>query len=126
MPNGTIVEDVMKKHALDCTYEHPVHSIILDINDSVWKKYFSEEELEKISTCNRKNMPLFSGDHVRCFDVFDNIQEAEEIYKIACKQGFDPVEDHTKKWIFQSIMNAIALFFYQSTLDVSNYSEAKL
>ncbi|KAL9539474.1 hypothetical protein MBANPS3_010242 [Mucor bainieri] len=44
LPNGTVVEDVMKEVALKFDYEHPSHSLILDVTDTCWSKVFQEHK----------------------------------------------------------------------------------
>ncbi|KAI7871851.1 hypothetical protein BDF14DRAFT_916327 [Spinellus fusiger] len=56
LSTGTIVKNKMKEYAISCNYEHPVHSLILDTSDKIWKKYFAEEELLEIKTYNNKGL----------------------------------------------------------------------
>jgi hypothetical protein len=31
----------------EASYEHPVHSLIMDPRDKIWKNYFTDAELKK-------------------------------------------------------------------------------
>ncbi|KAG1459568.1 hypothetical protein G6F56_006135 [Rhizopus delemar] len=44
----------MKEYAIDCNYEHPVHSLVLDTSDKIWKKYSSGKEIFEIKSYNNK------------------------------------------------------------------------
>ncbi|KAI7868615.1 hypothetical protein BDF14DRAFT_1693001, partial [Spinellus fusiger] len=45
-----------KEYAISCNYKHPVHSLILDTSDKIWKKHFVEEELLDIKAYNNKRL----------------------------------------------------------------------
>lgn len=38
-------------------YEHPIHSLILDLSDSIWEEYFTSDELNEIATLKCKSLP---------------------------------------------------------------------
>ncbi|KAI9490988.1 hypothetical protein BDB00DRAFT_874833 [Zychaea mexicana] len=50
LSTGKVVEDTMKKYAVTYNFEHPIHSLILDIDDKMWVKdgYFTEQEMREI------------------------------------------------------------------------------
>lgn len=54
---GKIVDDEMKKLATKSTYEHPVHSLILEIDDFISRKYFSVAELNELKSFKPKLLP---------------------------------------------------------------------
>lgn len=41
-------------------HEHPVHSLIIDPRDNIWKKLFTKDELKEVRTCNVKPLPDIS------------------------------------------------------------------
>jgi hypothetical protein len=45
----------MRELVADSLYGHPVHFMILDPYDPIWKMYFTILELEEISTFGTKN-----------------------------------------------------------------------
>ncbi|KAG2216868.1 hypothetical protein INT45_007873 [Circinella minor] len=48
LASGTIVEEVMRDIAMNKVYEHPIHSMIIDPDDSIYVNKFSEEGLDEI------------------------------------------------------------------------------
>ncbi|KAG0180084.1 hypothetical protein DFQ28_006752 [Apophysomyces sp. BC1034] len=124
LSTGTVVEDVMQKLALESMYEHPVHSLILDTSDKIWENYFTEDELEQITTYNRKCLPAFPDGYQEYLDSYDKNLSAKEVYQQACSHFFDPTEQHAKKWMQQSLMMAANLFLYNNKLKVDDFSEA--
>ncbi|KAG1393977.1 hypothetical protein G6F58_012206 [Rhizopus delemar] len=56
LSTGTIVEEKMKEFALNCIYEHPVHSMIIDLSDIKWKKYLTAEEINEVRTFKQKEL----------------------------------------------------------------------
>ncbi|KAK4515316.1 Chitinase 2 [Mucor velutinosus] len=67
LKTGTIVEDKMKQLASSLDYEHPSHSMILDITDSCWTKVFEPNEWQEIRDHKTVEMPS------SCFD-FGNLE----------------------------------------------------
>ncbi|KAL7324747.1 hypothetical protein PS15p_209892 [Mucor circinelloides] len=56
LSTGLIVEEKMKEFALNCIYEHPVYSMILDLSDINWKKCLTAEEINEIRTFKQKEL----------------------------------------------------------------------
>lgn len=50
LKNGTVVEDRMKALVESSSFEHPVHSMILEFDDPVKAKYFTDEELKELKS----------------------------------------------------------------------------
>ncbi|OBZ80759.1 hypothetical protein A0J61_11192 [Choanephora cucurbitarum] len=48
LSTGTVVEQQMKMFAFECNFEHPVHSMVFDVSDKSWLKYFTPEEIKDI------------------------------------------------------------------------------
>lgn len=47
----------MEKLASALMYEHPVHSLILDPEDTVWSELFSEKDLPEIREYKARTLP---------------------------------------------------------------------
>ncbi|KAI9301131.1 hypothetical protein BJ944DRAFT_243553 [Cunninghamella echinulata] len=125
LSTGTVVEDVMEKVAIECKYEHPVHSLILDIKDSVWNDYFSTIELDEITNHNRKSLSSLPSTLVDYLNTYDNNNlSAKEIYKYACNHSFDPIDEYDKKWIQQTIVTAVDIFMFNDVINTNCFSEA--
>ncbi|KAL7308348.1 hypothetical protein PS15m_011563 [Mucor circinelloides] len=60
LSNGTIVEDKMKEVALGFEYEHPAHSLILNVIDSCWLDVFGKEERDEIRGFRSVDIPDLS------------------------------------------------------------------
>ncbi|KAI8147202.1 hypothetical protein BJV82DRAFT_379524 [Fennellomyces sp. T-0311] len=69
LKNGEYVEDIMYKYGSGCDHQHPVHSYILDIDDPIWAREFSEEQLEEISSAGRSALPELSDGVKNIFKV---------------------------------------------------------
>jgi hypothetical protein len=70
----------MKKLALKFIYENPVHSLISDTADHIWTSYFTYEELNEISTYNRKEIPAFPEEYSELMDLLVEAKTARDIY----------------------------------------------
>lgn len=66
-----VVDDQMKQLAEDSVYEHPVHSLILDPDDLIWKQYFSEAELDKTRQHKAPRLPIIPDDLKEYLDSYD-------------------------------------------------------
>lgn len=126
LKTGKVVEDTMRSLAIICKYEHPVHSLILDPSDDTWKDYFTEDELNEIRTCNSIALPSFPLEYQQYLDKYDQDLTAKEIYQRSCNHCFDPIEEHDKKWMQQSVMMAANLFLYNNRLQFHDFSESDL
>lgn len=62
----------MKSLIQETVYEHPVHSLILDLSDPIWVNYFDENELEEIRTMNMKKilaLPLDLSAYISTYEI---------------------------------------------------------
>ncbi|KAI8993530.1 hypothetical protein BDB01DRAFT_331714 [Pilobolus umbonatus] len=124
LTSGTVVEDKMRRLVEDSVYEHPVHSLIMDPHDPIWKSYFTQEELEEIASFKRHSLKSIPASLSQYLSSYDKQFTAKELFKYAHECVFDPIEEHDKKWIQQSMIHASELFLYRDTLYPNNYSEA--
>ncbi|EPB81138.1 hypothetical protein HMPREF1544_12160 [Mucor circinelloides 1006PhL] len=62
LPTGTLVEEQMMKHTIIQDYEHLCHSFILNVQDTSWNAYFSEEEIEEIKRFHVVELPVLPSD----------------------------------------------------------------
>ncbi|KAI8147203.1 hypothetical protein BJV82DRAFT_598155 [Fennellomyces sp. T-0311] len=69
LKNGDYAEDIIYKYGSGCDHQHPVHSYILDIDDPIWAREFSEEQLEEISSAERSALPELSDGVKNIFKV---------------------------------------------------------
>ncbi|SAM00658.1 hypothetical protein [Absidia glauca] len=127
LSTGTVVSDQMKQLVTDSVYEHPVHSMIIDPDDTIWKNYFSPAELKEIRTQELKPLGQLPQDLTECIDLYDQEwSTAIDLYQFADDQKHHPVNEIDKKWVRESIMRAAELFFHNDTLDLNDHSESDL
>ncbi|CAO3614574.1 unnamed protein product [Mucor hiemalis] len=84
LSTGTVVEQQMKMFALECNFEQciifeimtnsqdfasdPVHSMVLDVSDKSWLKYFTPEEIQEIKNHQKKvlvDLPSTIEDYIK-------------------------------------------------------------
>ncbi|KAG1531655.1 hypothetical protein G6F51_013436 [Rhizopus arrhizus] len=127
LSTGKAVDDVMKNLAQESVYEHPVHSMILDPDDPVWKNHFTNDELNEIRSFHLTPLPNIPNDIEQYLAIYEeDWKSAKELYKFADDQKHDPVDEFHLKWIRESFMRAAELFFYDDTLTLNDYSESDL
>jgi hypothetical protein len=73
---STIVDEKMRELVTNSSYEHPVHSMILDPYDPVWKRYFTASELEEISSFNAKNLEDIPAEIETCLNSYNRQWES--------------------------------------------------
>lgn len=113
-----------------CSFEHPCLSYILDLVDPLWDNVFTSPEREEIKIHNSPQMPIIDRDIKSHIDSFDQgtFLTAEDFFNhaISYKNQSKFGQDHLKRWIEQSIINAAELFEFSDELMIDDYSEADL
>lgn len=126
LSTGKIVEKQMALFASNCMYEHPVHSLILDVADSIWTKYFTTEEITEIMDTNRTELPSLPEDLSNYINSFNKeFVEPLDLYYQAHSNVFHPFKEKDKKWVQQTCSSAADLYLY-NVLDKYNSLEAKV
>ncbi|KAI9480652.1 MAG: hypothetical protein EXX96DRAFT_594822 [Benjaminiella poitrasii] len=88
----------MKKSAEEPVYKHPVHSLILDPNDSIWKQYFTTTELHEIRHHRTPKLPIIPNNLQEYLNSYNkNWKSGKELYSFADNQRHDPIEEFDKK-----------------------------
>ncbi|KAI7864966.1 hypothetical protein BDF14DRAFT_1931718 [Spinellus fusiger] len=127
LSTGRVVDDQMRQLAEDSIYEHPVHSLILDPNDSIWKQYFTMAELNEIRQYKSPQLPSIPDDLQDYLNSYDQKwKSAKELYVFADNQRHDPVDEFDKKWVRESMVRMSELFLYNNRLELDDSSEADL
>ncbi|KAF7732730.1 hypothetical protein EC973_000001 [Apophysomyces ossiformis] len=92
--SGIFVEDKMLEFARTCQYEHPAHSLILDLDDPCWGTVFNKEELKMLRAENPKELPTLAEDLERFLDKFSGKTDLDDLCLTAEESGpFDPVAE---------------------------------
>jgi hypothetical protein len=126
LSTGKIVDDIMRVCVEESFYEHPVHSLILDPSDLIWKKHFTVSELKEISAVNTRPLDEIPSELQQYINSYTACKTAMDLRKYVFSHCFDPIEEFDKKWVQESILAASNLFNYNKLLDTSDYSEADL
>lgn len=127
LSTGRVVDDQMKQLAKESVYEHPVHSLILDPDDSIWKQYFTMTELNEIRQYRSPQLPSMPDDLQDYLNSYDQKwKSAKELYVFADHQKHDPVDEIDKKWVRESMVRMSELFLYNDRLELDDSSEADL
>lgn len=109
------------------SYEHPVHSLILEPTDPVWADYFTKEELNEIKKIHQKALPKIPEEFSDYLDKYENDWKSrEELYLFADAQVHNPITEFTKKWVRESVVRTSELFLYDNALVLNDYSESDL
>ncbi|RCH82627.1 hypothetical protein CU097_005155, partial [Rhizopus azygosporus] len=101
LKTGRNVEDIIFKSTKDFIYEHPAHSFILDINDSVWKNHFSNEELLEMKanaslSDSNKDLPVNLQDMIWRLNGKTTFRD---IYDVFNAIQVDPVNNAEEFWL---------------------------
>ncbi|KAI7871151.1 hypothetical protein BDF14DRAFT_1978586 [Spinellus fusiger] len=127
LSTGKVVDHEMKKLAEISCYEHPVHSMIFETDDPIWKSYFTIAELNEIKSFRLKGLPKIPEEVEEYLNKYDkDWKSGKVLYEYADDQKHDPITQFNFKWIRESIMRASELFFYEDTLTLNDYSESDL
>ncbi|KAK4520022.1 succinate--CoA ligase beta chain [Mucor velutinosus] len=106
LSNGTIVEDKMKEVALGFEYEHPCHSLILDVNDACWSEVFESDEIEEIRSFRSVEMPVMSAE-VESYIQALNTLNPSQLYAKVDSGVHDIASDSS--WLQKSYRDAFRL-----------------
>ncbi|KAF7732072.1 hypothetical protein EC973_006327 [Apophysomyces ossiformis] len=112
LSTGTFVEKQMMKLAVECDYEHPCHSLILDPQCETWANYFTEQELKEIREHNArpiKQMPTSLQEYLLSYKGKHTL---EELQKHHDNFKFDRITEPDHYWCYQTITKALDLYHY--------------
>ncbi|KAI8645494.1 hypothetical protein BD408DRAFT_458781 [Parasitella parasitica] len=106
LSTGTVVEEKMKEFALNCIYEHPVHSMILDLSDINWKKYLTAEEINEIRTFKQKELVGLPSE---VEDYIESLKKSTD--SVALKtQLTEDLDCSACSWIKRTLLEYLNLF----------------
>ncbi|CEP16334.1 hypothetical protein [Parasitella parasitica] len=106
LSTGTVVEEKMKEFALNCIYEHPVHSMILDLSDINWKKYLTAEEINEVKTFKQKELVGLPSE---VEDYIESLQKSTD--SVALKtQLTEDLDCSACSWIKRTLLEYLNLF----------------
>ncbi|CEJ05065.1 hypothetical protein RMCBS344292_19013 [Rhizopus microsporus] len=114
LKTGRNVED---KSTRDFIYEHPTHSFILDINDPVWKNYFSNEELLEVKanaslSDSNKDLPVNLQDMIWRLNRKTTFRDIHDVFNAI---QADPVNNAEEFWLSKDLLDGVYGFIKKSS-----------
>ncbi|KAG2209188.1 hypothetical protein INT47_005480 [Mucor saturninus] len=109
LSSGVVVEKKMEEFALACDFEHPVHSLVLDLGDESWKKYFSDQDIAEMMNYNEKKLPELPAELNNLILEARKLPDADS-FKQYLKQEFGST---ACEWAKDTVLAYIKLFKYQ-------------
>ncbi|KAG2220814.1 hypothetical protein INT45_004475, partial [Circinella minor] len=107
LSTGTVVELKMKEFALSCNYEHPVHSMILDTNDNLWKNYFTPDELNEIEAEKEPTFHQLPKVVLQYLNNYKLLKTLDDMWEEGIKHHFHPVRQPLMYWVHTSVIRCI-------------------
>ncbi|KAG1464114.1 hypothetical protein G6F56_005147 [Rhizopus delemar] len=116
LSTGTVVEDKMRELVVSSSFEHPVHSLIIDPFDPIWKKHFTTAELSEINLFKAKNLEDLSDDVHSYLNLYDQEWEsAIDLYCFANNQKHHPIKEFERGWIKENdLLHSVWRFVYRA------------
>ncbi|CAO3591578.1 unnamed protein product [Absidia cylindrospora] len=110
LSTGTKVEQQMERYALDCSHEHPCHSLILDTMDETWNDYFTAEEIREIKDYQRPTPPPPPREFLVYLDAISLAETALDARDIAYTNIRSISHIPSCDWAFSVIISTSRLF----------------
>ncbi|KAI9480538.1 MAG: hypothetical protein EXX96DRAFT_594757 [Benjaminiella poitrasii] len=127
LKTGTLVEDKTKALTECSSFEHLVHSLIVDPDDIVWIRYFTADELNEIKSNGVKSLEKLPQELQKYLDSYDKEWiTGNELCKYTENQKYIPLIEFDKRWIHQSMIGISELFCDDNQLHLEDYSESDL
>lgn len=128
LKTSAVVEDKMKALVECSSFEHPVHSMIMDPDDIVWMRYFTPDELNEIKSYGVKPLEKLPQELQKYLDSYDKEwKTGNKLCEYAENQKYIPLIEFDKRWIRQSIIGISELFCDNNhQLHFEDYSESDL
>ncbi|KAI8985179.1 hypothetical protein BDB01DRAFT_101666 [Pilobolus umbonatus] len=125
LSSGRYVEKVMRDFTLKLNYEHPLCSVILDVDDSHWVDTFTPDELIEMKQAipaQTQHLPSHMEDSISNIPKTSDIKE---IFTHLNKQIIDPYEHRDTYWLRMSLQNTADLFITKY-LPITTQNEREL
>ncbi|KAI7908286.1 uncharacterized protein BX663DRAFT_539596 [Cokeromyces recurvatus] len=127
LKTGLVVEAEKKVLVKIPSFEHPVHSMIMDPDDLVWEKYFTREEINEIKSYNVKPLEKLPQELQEYLDLYDKEWiTGNESREYAENQKHFSFVKFDKRWLLQRMIGISELFCDDNQLHLEDYSESDL
>ncbi|KAI9489539.1 hypothetical protein BDB00DRAFT_791043 [Zychaea mexicana] len=117
------VEEGMHKVALQYKFHHPVHCLIIDPTDAVWKDIFLPEDLNAIINFKKPMLPKLPADFEEYLLSYNGKKDVKSLVARRREVDFDPFEAPELYWAHKAIVEASDLFVY-NYLPFQDHSES--
>ncbi|KAG1453718.1 hypothetical protein G6F46_006772 [Rhizopus delemar] len=121
LKSGACVEDAIYKKAIDFSYEHPMHSYILNTNDAAWKIASEPDEVEEImeaSSENGFNNPL-PNEMLDTLSKLNKKKTFDEMYQAFKNVEADRYDQRALYWLKETVLNYIDLFHDENKITMN-------
>ncbi|KAI8364083.1 hypothetical protein BD560DRAFT_373425 [Blakeslea trispora] len=117
LKSGRLVEEIMYSTCMSCHVEHPMHSLILDVDDAIYKTMLTDKELEEVKdkAANTLCDPL-PANLQEIMMKLDRKKTALSMYDAISEVEAHPFRDIDEYWLKQSILNYVLLFAEETQL----------
>ncbi|KAG1136679.1 hypothetical protein G6F38_011867 [Rhizopus arrhizus] len=107
---GKYVEKAMYDMEKNLNYEHPICSVILDMNDKNWEEYFSADELDEINEAANMEKQLLPTDFQTFLDGIPKTTDLRAMFSHLSTQIFYPFQNQALYWLKKSLQDAADMF----------------
>ncbi|KAF7723901.1 hypothetical protein EC973_001524 [Apophysomyces ossiformis] len=127
LKSGKVVEKQMNSFAMSCRFEHPCHSLILDVDDPVWieQGYFTQDEMNEIRSFRQLDLPEAPENMTAYLKSYEGKCTLDSIFEAASHKQYHPLLEPDMNWTHQTILKGLNLLFYKY-LPLTDNTEADI
>ncbi|KAG0166879.1 hypothetical protein DFQ28_001080, partial [Apophysomyces sp. BC1034] len=127
LKSGKVVEKQMKSFAMFCKFEHPCHSLILDVDDPLWIDlgYFTRDEMDEMRSFRQLDLPKAPESLTAYLKSYEGKRTLDAIFEAANHKPYHPLLDPDMNWEHQTILKGLNLLFYKY-LPLTDNTEADI
>ncbi|KAI7857926.1 hypothetical protein BDC45DRAFT_554510 [Circinella umbellata] len=118
------VEEKIKEFGLACSYWHSCQSLIIDVNDPIWKDVFTEEELQEIRDYGGPMLNEIPKELQTKLDEINNLETAMDVYKYGHKLDHDPITQPLLSWLSITLMSTAKHFIKDKSREIGAKHES--
>ncbi|KAG2220148.1 hypothetical protein INT45_013846, partial [Circinella minor] len=118
------VEEKIKEFGLSCRYWHSCQSLIIDVNDPIWKDVFIEEELEEIRDYGDSMLNKIPKELQTKLDEINNLETAMDVYNYGHKLVHDPITQPLLSWLSITLMSTAKRFIKDKSREIGGLHES--
>ncbi|KAI8380293.1 hypothetical protein BD560DRAFT_444627 [Blakeslea trispora] len=124
LKTGKVVEDVMLEYAMHIPYEHPLHYIILDLDDkSVVNALFNEKEVEELKAESPSLAVPLPEDIAALLGGISGMSTFDDIWSKIEQTTASPRSNPGLFWAKDALKSCMLRFVEGDVLEVADFSE---